>query len=123
MSWAFWPKKSQQEMSNPRITFELIGGSRVSVTCDWSEPSTVAEKVEMAKSFASMLHFIDNGQAFPLIVQAVAVTGKMKGEERLTEYMLGVLHVLLKETAKEKEQEKELGQPVVEADEVFSRGQ
>lgn len=100
----------------PRIAFELQG-QRVVVSCTWPDLAGDEAKVDMAKDYAAMLHLLVCGHLNHLVQQAIAATGHMKGDERLSEHLLMLLGRLAAARG-----EGDQGGPVVPADEVFARG-
>jgi hypothetical protein len=77
----------------------------------------------IARGMAGMVFYLNDGQLLPLIQQAIAVNGHLKNQDKLSEYMLGLLTTLHRKNAEERGEihrgQKGVG-PVIAPDQVFS---
>lgn len=112
----------------PRIVLEACPDGRVEVLCDWPAYPTDEARAEGGRLLAKMLYFANDGQLLPLLLQAVAVAGHIKGEDRLSEYVIGQLQAMLQHGDGEGGRGHECVDdgdgdepPMVGAGEVFSR--
>lgn len=123
MNWRFWTW-GRAKSWNPRVVFELVGGGRVHVTVDWPEHDRAEDKVALGQTLASMLFFINDGQLLGLVQQAVAVTGRLKGDERMSEHVLNCLNHILRQAREGSDDPDEDGgppRPAVTPRQVFSK--
>lgn len=106
--------------SFPKITFELHTNV-VQVIVDWPDGENSEQKANIGGAVATMLYYINDGQMLALIQQAVAVTGTLKGDERLSQHILNIFHKhVISGGADDKSPAAEDG-AVVSCDDVFTK--
>ncbi len=95
----------------------MLPDDRIKVVADWPNHETIEGQVQAADATALLAFYVNDGQVLPLIQQALAVSGKLKGQERVSEHILGRLNHLLRDGSPEASQD-EPG--YVHPEEVFS---
>lgn len=133
MRLLWWQKKVETESvpevkargpRHPRLVFEVEDG-HINVTADWPELASDEQAISVARDLARMTYYLCDGQLLALVQQAIAVTGQLKDQVKLSQNVLNALNqIYLSQaaTAPGPAVPPQRSGPVIAADEVFSRG-
>lgn len=112
-----------KETQVPTLTLKIIAGKAESFL-DWPTPQNAVEAQEMSKEIAALVYLLNTGQLLPVLQQAVANAGQMKGQTNVSQRVLHIINEQMLNFAREvmSEDDYDDNMPLIEADEVFNQG-
>jgi hypothetical protein len=101
MKWKFWQSQPQvapvEEEDGetgqilPSLHIEIIPGSQAYVSCEWGQPETDEEALQIASDMAGLIVLLQNGGLLPQMQFAVSSYGERSDTGNVSR---GILHLV-----------------------------